>query len=314
MLTSRERNSVWRRASLYDHDWRFWAAFLGEPFLVRDHLVYFDGLLLHICAFGLSAMRTMDLDLLIPILREPPWDGRLEALRLWGQLDESLKSGGLQDFGLIEWANYDGIDCDVSIDIPQFSYAKNRRARLARNAARNQGLHCRAVDRRFLTADHIDVLRDWVSDHEVSRAATHIAAVAAAALLHPHVNGIEVFRRDRVVAFAIVSEIGKSRGALLQSFSGDLGRASRAGDSVMIGALELAGRLKWKTLHLGYSGSRGVLRFKEKWGGAKTGPGYQVASFARTVRGERYIRHGSYPWALQLQEGREGRGGRAPGA
>ena len=51
MLSKKEQDYIWANASLYDHDWRFWSEFMGEPYLINDCLVFYDSRVLYICGF-----------------------------------------------------------------------------------------------------------------------------------------------------------------------------------------------------------------------------------------------------------------------
>ena len=54
MLSVCDQDRIAQEFSVYEHEWRFFSGFLGEPFLLNNCLVYWDGTTANVCAFPLG--------------------------------------------------------------------------------------------------------------------------------------------------------------------------------------------------------------------------------------------------------------------
>lgn len=300
MLSSTQENYIYRSAYLYDHDWQFWSEFLGEPFLIDDCFAFFDGEILSICTFSLSdpsyEAHLQDIE---RILKSAPQFAAATGLRLWGRLRFGRDTKIAQHYRCIEWFDYYESDCDLAIPLGEFSYATNRGARLARNAAQNKRMDARISKLQYLTTEHIAIIKEWIESNRVSRPAASIALSTQGLVKLPHVYVAESHCGDSLLGFSLISLPGQQLAVLLQSFMRVI-PGSRIGDSLMVQAIEFSRKQNIARLHLGYSATESVRRFKEKWGATWRGPGYRYVAFSSSPNTTRLFQKGEYLWRDRL--------------
>src|SRR4051794_4778524 len=86
MLPPSDLARIRDRFAVYDHEWRAYAPVLGEPHLVEDCLVYFDGTLASVCAYRLGDPSfELDQPALASLLEGLPVLDRVRAVGIWGR-------------------------------------------------------------------------------------------------------------------------------------------------------------------------------------------------------------------------------------
>jgi hypothetical protein len=304
VLASDDVAYISKRIALYDHDWRFYSVFLGEPHLIDDVLVYFDGTVLYICAFPLSDIwKEADRSVVSSILNRRPEFSNTQVVDLWGRFSPPEEVGvGGRLLPRVKFTDYDPEMFDVAIDLDEFEFAKERSARLARNAVLRKGLTARIVQRPVLLAQHMELMAHWRSTHDVSPVHACMAASVLYAIQQPQVYVVESFLGSKLVGFSVVSFPAADRAIYLQGFARNE-PGSRVGDSMLAGMVTFAKDRGAKHLHLGYSPSDSLLSFKRKWGARVDGPPFREAFFCASHGLISLINRGRFLWRQRLIEG-----------
>jgi len=247
---------------VYDHEYRPAVLLYGAPFLYDGWLGYSDSRSLHICAYNvvdpLRWFKPGDLrDVSNAFQQQPAYIGA------WGRL-----SG---DFSLADSHRLSFESAVSSGDIAQVVVLSEQDPRTLSSARRaisraNRLGYSWAASTSAPSAGHYGLLDEWESSHEVS--VLHRAF--SIACMSSHSNGtlrrIDVFKGVELQGFGLVSLMDPKNLVYLQGYM-LRGPGQRVGDCLLNGLIELGIELGVSTIHLGYSGTPGLLSFKEKWGG-----------------------------------------------
>ena len=85
MLDVNEQRYIADNFGVYDHNWLIYTDFLGEPFLIDNCIVYFDGTVLYICAFQLKAPHEpLDANIVIDKALSSKKFCGCKAIDIWG--------------------------------------------------------------------------------------------------------------------------------------------------------------------------------------------------------------------------------------
>lgn len=302
MLAAEDLERLAKCCVLYDHNWRFYAQFLGEPFLLGQLLCYFDSRILYVCCFPLDdPWREVSLPELEAVVFRPGTFAGTEAIDLWGRIQEPPTYVSLGGRGLsrVKEVGYDDDLRDHALDVTNFSYAYQRAARLARNAALNRGLSTMIVQREYLNAEHIECIEEWFGFHTVHPTHSSFALSVGGLLRDPQVYLVEGYQRSSLAGFAIISLLGEEEASLNLAFY----RSSlfpRVADAVMAKIIEFLRGQGRRRLFLGYSSTEGLRRFKTKWGGLPSGPPYREVFYAASEEWASRLRSGYFPWRERL--------------
>jgi hypothetical protein len=289
---------------VYDHDWRFYANFLGEPYLIDDTLVYFDGMIVYICAFHLKDIWAEYQPRALEAILSSPAFSDARGVDAWGRItiEEEISVGRERPLPRIELTDYDPLKVDATIDLASFSWEREPSARKARKSASNKGLLVRVVRRHALSANHIKLMQYWHETHDVSVVHGAMAASIASIVRESEVYLVESYMKDELVGFAVLSFPSPHHAVALQSFGRNL-PGGRVGDSLKSGTIQFAIEQGAQTLHLGYSASSSHLAFKRKWGARIDGPPYREAFYTDLAGLASLFRTGRYLWQLRLVKG-----------
>lgn len=300
MLSKKEQDYIWANASLYDHDWRFWSEFMGEPYLINDCLVFYDSRVLYICGFPFQKI-TQELTTkhIRSILDAKRNFSKAEGIRIWGRTSFGQEDSFIDGFRCIEWLDYYDSDSDMAIELEKFTYDRYIKARLARNAALNKGYKSSVKKRKYLTADHIQIITNWAEFHDISSAAASIASSIQGLIKTPRVCLIEARFKGSLVGFLVLSQPGKGIAVVLQSFALDIS-GRRAGDSLMVEAIKYLEEKGVIRLHLGYSATESIMAFKKKWGCTWNGPGYYYITYSSSEEMTALFIDGRFLWRDRL--------------
>lgn len=286
--------------AVYDHDWQYFAEFLGEPFLINNHLIYFDGRIAYLCSFVLGdphkECQFKDLESLARI------DNFKNALLLnfWGRFSDppDLIFIGGHEYNIVQESKYYDSH-EVVIPIKEFDFSLNKKARLARNAAHNKGYSSNIFKRNNLTSQHIMLIENFIAMHDIS--STHLSFVLAISSLIKleHVVLAEIWLGVDLKGFAVLSQTSKNRAVMLQGFY-DKEPGNRASDAVIDLLIKHCCDNNIEYLHLGYSPSVSLLEFKRKWGAIIDGPVFREAFFTRNQYGNDLVSSGCFPWRERI--------------
>jgi hypothetical protein len=298
MLAQDQIEIISKGFGVYDHDWRFYAEFLGEPYFINDVLVYFDGEIVFICAFPVGDVwREMSVEEIEAILNSKGEFQRAKGVDVWGRLSNMSEELRVGSGSLAQSArfDYDPHYFDVAISVENFDYQANFKARLARNAAANQGLTTQVTQRSNFTARHIQLIRHWMSTHDVSAIHTSFAIAINSFIKQHDVYLVEVYEREDLNGFAVISLPTEDKAVMTQCYFENR-PGKRFADSTMAACLEFAGSRGIRRLHLGYSASDSLLRFKRKWGADWNGPSFREAFYVISAEIAKRFQSGFHPW------------------
>lgn len=301
MLSPKEIQYIDQSYGIYDHDWRFYAEFLGEPFLCDDCLVYFDGSILSICAFPLHNCAASVQDIaILAMLEKFPAIQAVRGLAIWGRV--GLKIPHIDCSGIrLSLVFHEGESDarDAIVDIDQFNLDHMKSARLARNAARNRGVITKVHKLDRLSASHITLMENFFLTHAISSIHASFYLVLPSLIKNENIFVIEARLGDQLKAFAILSRINPSTACMIIAFSENTEKL-HAADAIYAQIIDWAKMQNIKWLHLGYSGTQSLLSFKRKWGALKDGPTFSQARYAVNTEIAQSMQTGTFPWRERL--------------
>jgi hypothetical protein len=306
MLTSANLQEISRRFSIYDHEWRVYASVLGEPFLIDGYLVYFDGVLVSICAYRLgNTDQELTESTLTAILSACPDFAAARAVCVWGPLHnfETLslaQSGGeLRSLPRVLFRDYDTTDVESLVDVAAFDYDRERPAREMHRRVQRSDLLVETVQRPQLLAEHLGLIEEWSTSHHVSPYHATLAAAVAAYVADPAVHLVESRLEDRLVGFGVISVPSVSRIAFLQNFNMRQS-GMPIGDSIYAEVLAFARVRGAEYVHMGYSATPSLRAFKRKWAARLDQPPYREAFFTDDAHLTAPLKMGNYAWQARL--------------
>ena len=289
---------------VYDHEWRFYSSFLGEPFLLLDNLVYFDSRILYICAFPLSnpcqEINAEKIERIVTLFSDKK---TLEAVNIWGRISDAPSSiridkNKVKPIDLLD--EYDSDDCESIIPIDQFNYQKFKRAKSSRNSSLNKGNYTYINSPSLLTHQHIRLIEYFLSIHsDLSLVHTSFCLATQSMVGLDNVYFVDCYLEDKLIGFGILSLSMSKSANLIWGFY-DNSNASRAADSVMVKVIEFCKEKGVKKLHLGYSATPSLLAFKRKWGATLRGPTYREIFYSSSETIVENIKTGSFLWRDRL--------------
>lgn len=268
MLTSAERDEIRQRGWLWDHCWRYFSLLGGEPFLVDECLVHFDGRHLYCNTFPINQESRPDAGTLLASLVE-----RFSPILVWHTGPEPAPSNPLAPALPLRAEQSPSLDdiC-MEIDLAQFQLrTKKDRAGWIRSCER-MGMRWSFSDEFAMTADHLRLI-------EVTAERINAAGVARALLARlmdfarqREAFIINVHQGDRLIGFSAVEGWFTEMDISLWAF----GERSTPGinDYLQWAVLCVAQERGKKRVNVGYSINPGIRAFKIKWGAIDVTKGY----------------------------------------
>lgn len=302
MLAKENIEYVRDNFGIYDHDWRWYANFLGEPYLIGDNIVYFDGTVIYVCAFSLKDLQSeIAIEKIGHLLSSNTAFQSASGIDIWGRFPVPPEEIQIWDkiFKQYSFADYQANNRDVAICIKDFNYENLRKARLAMNAVRNKGLTMRVLKKDFFSYRHIQLLEHWFETHNISNTHSAFAISVFSFAKQEDVLVIESCIGNELKGFAILSLAGRRRAVISQAFfQNEPGQ--RYADSAMVEAIAYCERNNTEYLHLGYSQTKTLLEFKKKWGANWKGPPYREVFYTNSSLLGNHFSIGTHPWFLRI--------------
>lgn len=272
MLEQKDIDYIDNNLFVYDQNWRMYQLFLGEPFLLNDCLVYFDGSILFVCAFPFKKNIHVDLNDIWDAFRRVVPFAKVEIIDIWGTFTidkfvEKNSSSKILDFTPPNPKCFDSI-----VDIASFSLKSNKKARLAYNSCINKKVICKIVQRKILTYQHIILMKNFIETHKLHGPHTTIFLSLANLISDPNTFIVEAYDDNCLIGFAILMKVSnKAAVYCLACYD----HATRAADATLYNCIDFCKTNGLLRLHLGYSANESLLQFKSKWGGSLSGIEYQ---------------------------------------
>ena len=303
MLSDLDKSRIRSEFGVFDHEWSFYSTSRGEPFLVGDFLIYFDGVFLCICAFRLGEVwAEVSHSQVQSALEEVPGSASAQGLCLWGRHDpiKALTLGDGRLLKRVAFNDYDESFVDAVVDLRSFDFGCLREARLAANAVARGSLSCEIVQRRSLRAEHFALIQDWANGHEISPRSAGAVAGLPRHVCEDHVHLVECRLGGSLVGFAVLALVGRSA-VFSQGFSRRI-NGQRVGDALYSRMIAFGKERDMLRLHLGYSPSPGLIRFKEKWGARLLGPPFRDSLFTDSPALTSLFEAGRFRWHERLTQ------------
>ena len=301
MLDQSDADYVRRHFWVYEHNWSHYASFLGEPFLLEDALVYFDGKVLYISSFPVgSPLGGLGDQSLVKIISNPRFIGA-SVVDVWGTYD---RSGALAaTAGRLEEVSFTppGQNGEATLNLREFDYANDRSARIALKKASQRGHSHIVTHRESLTLSHMSVMENWASRVEVPTLVRWATLSLARTVGKPDVFLAESYVDDILVGFSVFQIVNQAK-AVNYGLCIERGNGLRAGDDLMAAMVEFLMSSSVVTLHLGYSSTPSLLRFKLKWGASATGPSWAESFFCCSEGFRERIVDGSFVFSDRIRE------------
>jgi hypothetical protein len=299
MLTEEEQDSIIRNMCVYEHEWRYLASYLGEPFLLEDILAFFDGRVLSICAFTLGDARQLsdnDFEERITIVDQSICP---ELVSAWGnvQLPEKIKMGGKELCPVTNSEEkYLG---DYSIDIYEHFDNFSPEARKAIRSFKRDGLQTTISPSTRLSWRELDLIEKWRNRISPGIIGTIAGASISNFVLSVPSYTARCFFGKHLVGFSVFTKPSPDRAVNLMSFAERL-QGIRIEDSLLHATIEACKLQNISRLHLGYAGTDSLASFKEKWGAKKTGPNYTQAIYVTGQEWENRAKDSNFFWLARL--------------
>lgn len=299
MLDELSQKYIEKNFYVYDQNWMFYQNFLGEPFLLEDVILYFDGEILFICAFHLSDInKKINLDLIMNQIGDIISLEEIKMVDIWGVIDHNSKF--ITNERVIDYSPPIKRMSDCVINIDEFSLKTNRKARLSLNAAHNSGLRCLVQKRNTLSFEHLKLMNKFLKEHKMGATSKQIFLSLPIAVTLDISHIVEVYDSVNVLkGFALLTIPSKEHAVYtLACFD----NTTRASDLVMYTCIMYCKKHNISKLHLGYSASEGLLRFKKKWGGILEGPQYEEFFIVinKDINIIKHINNGTFLWNSRM--------------
>lgn len=277
MLGKTDIEFIYNNYKIYDHNWEFYASLLGEPFLINDCLIYFDGKILYVCAFSLiNPKKPVNIKELLDKLSTDKRFETAEILDVWGNFTNNQEKISWKGFKPIEIAHTNKIDSvfDSIIFIDNFNYSNNKKARLAKNAAENKKVYTKIVKRDYLTSEHIKIMKKFLQNHNIQQ--PHLSFFLSIQFIIRSENAviIESYNNsENLIGFSVIMHTSQDSLTYLLACYDNCEK--RAADATLAKCIEYCKASGIKRFHMGYSGSDSLLDFKKKWGASSSGLSYE---------------------------------------
>jgi hypothetical protein len=301
VLSTADVSAIQAGFAIYDHEWRAYAPVLGEPYRIDDYLLYFDGTILYLCAYALgNPARVLTAGRLADLIGRVAVSPAPEAVVIWGRFEPLASinpTGVTYPLASVMQINYDDSAVDTLIDFA----APNAQRERMRDRARRNALTTTVRQYRELSAQHLRLITEWAANHDLSSFHAAFATGVAFYVRDPRVYIVEASREEELVGFAVISLVSANRAVFLQNYNLRC-PGFAVGDAVYGAMLDFVSEKHVQYLHLGYSATPGLMRFKRKWGGNFDLPPYREAGYSNRASLRTAITAHRADWAQRVIE------------
>jgi len=297
MLTPRDIRQVSTGFGIYDHEWRAYVPTLGEPFLLGGLLAYFDGTVVYLCAYPLGdPHRVVPGEEIARLLSTQSEFAGARAAVVWGRFEAppSISIGDDEPLASVMRLGYDDEAFDSVVDLPRF-FSPERRMLRAYRVARDSPLETTTRQLTQLQPEHLALIAAWAESHSISSIHASFACGVAEYVSEPSMYVTEARLEGRLLGFAVISLASADHAVFLQNFNHRLSGVP-VGDAVYAAMFHFVAERSVTYLHLGYSATPGLLKFKRKWGATTDQPPYSEAGFTNEVELATAIREHRVDW------------------
>lgn len=298
MIDTEQAAYVRERIWTSDQDYFYWSSLRGEPFLEGDVLHFFDGSALTVVGFPLhSRLGHAEVQKQIcRIVRRWLATAGVAFVNYYGPECAGLRDL-LRDRWSVAWAlDPDGGNVDSWVDYSDPEVLGTRPAREALRAMRAKNLRVTLGASIALGWEHIALLQEQglrIGD-DVSDLAMVLAGLTL--LRSPATLLAEVRAGERLGGFALAHEFFARIPFLVVACS-DRG-CPGASDAVYVSLIQHYRDRGAERLNLGYTLDKGLLKYKTKWGGVRTGTPFVQVIWQRDGADSRF--EGCLHWACRF--------------
>lgn len=272
MLEQKDIKYIEEHFYVYDQNWRMYQNYLGEPFLVENCLVYYDGRILYICAFPFEKDMCVNLFNVYNKFMNIIPNGTIEIIDIWGNCNTESFLLNNKNAVLFDYTPRNSLCFDSIVNINSFSLTDQKKARLSYNAFKNKCIQNRVVKLTTLSYQHIKLMEHFVKTHKLEGPHLTIFSSIANLIHDPKTYIVESYKDNIILGFAVLMKVSNNNAVYcLACYDNE----TRAADSTMYACIDFCKSNNIKFLHLGYSASESLLKFKQKWGGSKDGIEYE---------------------------------------
>jgi hypothetical protein len=307
MLANEDVVFIEKNFGCYDHLWRYYAGFLGEPFLLDDLLVYFDGVGLFIAAFPFGDEEEVARPKIESAFEKAVHvvgGNRISFVNIWGRFPKTeqkmLNSIGIS-YPLLESSDYYTSMFDTVMDLSKFSYETSSKARRRKSVAIKRGYRLSLRKRISFSWRHLSLIEQWAEKNSVSVIHRQFTNTLMSYLHNNSVTVYEAYDGNTLIGFSVVQYIhciptrAVEVATILEKTKG-----SRAGDFIFCSILDDCLETKVGFIHRGYSATESLLRTKESWGGCTRSDPFREEFFYRDSHGKEILQSERYLWGLRL--------------
>jgi hypothetical protein len=268
MIVGAELEHVRRHSWLWDHCWRYFSLIGGEPFLYQECLVHFDGHHLYCNTFPLNSVDKIEPSAVLNALVD-----RFKPALVWhsGPLPgphTALSSTLL----LVHESDPSSDDVCMSIDLSHFHLRDNSRRAEWIRAGERRGLYWSAQQAAVMSVAHLLLMEELVARVVPGPVARTLMSRLPDFARQTEAYLVNVFLAGKLVGFCVVEGWASKMDVALFSF----GNRTVPGvkDFLQWAVIEHALSRGKQEVNVGYSISKGIKSFKQKWGAVPITGGY----------------------------------------
>lgn len=277
MLTTTDEQLIADGLSSCDHDYFVWTGLLGEPFLSRGVLSYFDAETVTVVGFplcGESAASAAWRRRVRAVISDWTQSPAVRFLSYWGpyRIPDTALGGWLPVF--IEPPQERNVDVFLDLARPA-SGRKRRKARQNLHRAGRSGLTLWVGRRPYLGWEHLHLVRELAARDSLGIQDVNCLTNVTSILRSDQTTMFEARVEERLAGFCIAHGYFRTTAfAVLAAFDR---RYTGCADLVYSAVLEHYTARGARQVGLGYAYDNGSYRFKTKWPGARVGvPFYEL--------------------------------------
>lgn len=299
MLTHEEQSRVVKDMCVYEHEWRYLAGYLGEPFLLDDVLCFYDGRALNVCVFTLGSAKTLSSDELKSRLAILDKEIQPRLVHVWGDVftPANIEVGRVKLRRVVQAeAKFPG---EYSLDLANVPGAYSAEVMKAIRSFRRDNLQFTVDASTRLSWRELALIERWQERISPGIAGTVAGASIAGYVLSSSSYTVRCFIDHRLVGFSVFSRPTAERAVNLMSFAERL-RGVKIEDGLVYSTIQTCRSQNVRWLHLGYAGTDSLGRFKQKWGATKTGADYTQAIYVDGQDWEKCAQDFTFYWWARL--------------
>jgi len=308
MLSSEDQDIIKKNFNIYEHNWRYYEEFLGEALLLDDVVVYSDGRGIFFPAFSLSRpgyeFTYTEIADYIKRACDSFKNCRMEFVDLWGQFGTLPAKYAMPDgqiFSLLSQSDYHEDGFESVFDLHDFDKNPPKSAVKRIKALAHKPLSITVEPAVFLSAEHLALMEQWISSHEVSDSHKEYMFALKPYIRRPDVYLCDVRSHGVLIGFSVFGVVSATTMVVVSSFL-TRGEGMRVGDALFHSAIQFARAHGLHRIHRGYSATETLLKIKESWGCTIRSALYREALYTGSEAIREQCTKGSILWRARITD------------